>query len=275
MIRPRDMDNLVFSLGIYEWAADLDIPALGELFEHLSVLMERPPDDVRVCQPDTWKGKGYTYRYYTKHRIIEKNTWASLGYHWRRQSDWHSYFSAKINVGLDTGKKFAIVIDESAVSDAVQIFEGAVKSVCELLEPLNGIAFWVPYRWSPVQFLAGQGSGYIGPETGLRYDSPEAFCVRGLHAGRLLIGDRSRLFTKLRDIFPINLISKRHLAHMIEGGTLENWIGHGGHGTLRQVTPVTYRWDVPKNIQPKVRKAVIAAGLIADPFWTKLGWIDD
>lgn len=269
------MDNLVFSLGIYEWAAELDISAFGKLFEHLSTLIGKPPDDVWVCPPGTWKGKGYTYRYFAKNRIIDRNIWASLGYHWRRQSDWHSYFSAKINVSLDTGKKFAIVIDESVVSDAVQIFEGAVKSVCELLEPLNGIAFWVPYRWSPVQFLAGQGSGYIGPETGLRYDSPEAFCVRGLHAGRLLIGDRSPLFTKLRDIFPINFISKMHLSQPIEQRTLEEWINQGGHGTLKQVTPVTFRWDVPKNIQPKVRNTAIAAGLIADPFWTKLGWADD
>ena len=113
-------------------------------------------------------------------------------------------------------------------------------------------------------------------QQGSNQGSREAFNIRGAHAGNILIPVEKRVLDrKLRDIFAINLISRPHLDTVIEGQSLEAWILNGGNGTLRQLGPETWRWDVPKSIQPRVRRAVIAADLIVDPFWTKLGWIDD
>lgn len=266
--------NLVYSLAIYEWTSKIDILAWRDLFERFTAFIGAPPDDVWVCAAGTWKGKDYKYRNFVKRNVIYQQDWQSLNYHWRRQPDARLYSAIDLSVGLDLSKKFSVLIDEAAVSDVELVYEAIVSAASEVLQPLYGIGLKVPYSWSPSQFIGGSGSGYHRPEEGLHYDSPEAFCLRGLHAGRVLGAKPRVLDTKLRDIFEINLISTGHLSSPIESQTLEEWIKRG-HGTLRQITPVTWRWDVPRELQPKVRKAAIAAGLIADPFWTKLGWVDE
>jgi hypothetical protein len=268
--------NIVHALAIYDWASSIDILACRDLFERFTAFVGAPPDDVWVCAADTWKGKDYKYRNFVARNIIAQQNWQSLSYQWRRQSDARLYFAIRFSVGLeDLHRKLSVLIDEAAVSDVDLVYEAIVDAACTMLQPIYGIGFATPYSWSPSQFVAGQGSGYTWPEENLHYNSPEAFCLRGLHAGRVLRGKSKVLDKKLRDIFDINLVSAGHLNSVIEGLPLEEWIKQNGHGTLRKITPIAWRWDVPRELQPKVRKSAIAAGLIADPFWTKLGWIDD
>lgn len=274
MKRPYLPTNLEHWLTVYEWKEQLNIFDMFSLFERIAALIGTPPDDVWVCRAGEWNGKSYKYRNFLKLDVVHRDDWANLSYDWRRQPDARLYLAASVSVFLDLGKSVSVHIDEAATIDVELVYEAVISAVCEKLQPVYGMGFTVPYSWQAHSFVAGQGSGYTGPETGLLYDSAAAFCIRGLNAGRILIDKSRELDRKIRDVFEINLLSQGHLTCIIEGKNLESWIVQGSHGSLRKITPVTWRWDVPKKKLPAVRKSVIAANLVADPFWTELGWTD-
>jgi hypothetical protein len=266
--------NLEYWLVVYEWKEKLSIFDMLPLFERIAALIGYPPDDVWMCRAGEWKGKSYKYRNFLKRDAIHQDDWANLSYDWRRQPDARLYLAASVSVSLDLNKCISVHIDEAATTDVELVYEAVISSLCERLQPLYGMGFAVPYSWQAHSFVVGQGSGYLGPETGLLYDSAEAFCIRGINAGRILLDKPRVLDKKIRDVFELNLLSEGHFASTIEGENLESWIVHGNHGSLKKITPVTWRWDIPKEKLPAIRKSAIAANLIADPFWTKLGWID-
>lgn len=268
-------DNVVYALAIYEWQGTRDILQFHALFEEWVKLIGMPPDDVWLHDGgEGWKGKDYKYKTFVRRDIIHRQKWKDLSYHWRREPSARLYQAAWFSVSMGISPEVTIVIDEAAVPDISSMFEVLTGFACEALLPVYGIGLAVPYSWSPVSFITGGGSGYVGPEEGIRYDSRGAFDLRGMAAGHLLVAKPRVLDHKMLDIFAINLISERHLATPVHGVPLKVWIEQQGLGTLKQVSPVTWRWDVPRNQQPAVRRVAIEAGLIADPFWTKLGWID-
>ena len=274
MKRPYLPTNLEYWLAVYGWKEQLTILDMVPLFERIAALIGSPPDDVWMRRSDDWKGKSYKYRNFRKLDAIYQEDWVALAYNWRRQPDARLYLAASISFSLDVIRKFSVHIDEAATTDVDLVYEAIISEVCEKLNPLYGIGFTVPYSWQASSFVAGQGSGYPGPETGLVYDSADAFCIRGLYAGRVLLMNPTPLNNRIRDIFEINLLSAGHLDHVIEGDRLEEWIANRSKGTLQKVTPVTWRWNIPKLQLPSIRKSAIAANLIVDPFWTELGWID-
>lgn len=267
-------DNIVYCLAIYEWERELTVVTALPLFERVAELIGAPPDDSWVCRPGEWKGKSYRHQNFLKRDILHQEPWANLHYAWRRQPDARAYLAAGISMGLDLGRRFDVEIDEAVTANAAQVYEAVLSTICEALQPTYGVGFFVPYSWGPGQFMAGQGSGYAGTEEGLEYNSWAAFCTRGERAGKVLLAKSRVLDQKMLDIFAINLISEKHLATPIDGVSLKQWIRQSGHGTLNQINSVTWRWEVSRSNQPPVRKAAISAGLIADPFWTKLGWVD-
>jgi hypothetical protein len=267
-------DNIVYCLAVYHWSRVVTILDVFNLFERIVKIIETNPDHALLHVADTWKGKDYRYKNFIKRDLINREPWVGLTYDWRRQPDARLYQAASLSVQFDLGPNLTIQIDEALVKDIGAVYEEVLALVAETLCPTYGIGFFVPYSWGPGSFMDGQGSGCPLSEEGLVYDSADGFCVRGLNAGSILRADPPVLDHKLWDIFAINLLSERHLAARIEGMPLRSWIEKRGHGSLRQLTPDTWRWDVPKAIQPRVRHAAIAAGLIADPFWVKLGWTD-
>jgi hypothetical protein len=267
--------NLEHCLAIYGWTEKLTIFDMVPLFERITALIGSPPDDVSMWRADEWKSKGYKYRNFWKLDAIHQEDWVALSYDWRRQPDARAYLAASINVSLERLPTFSVHIDEAATADVELVYEAVISEISKKLSPTYGIGFAVPYSWQAYSFMAGQGSGYAGPETDLHYNSAEAFCIRGLYAGRVLVRDPTPLDKQLRDVFEINLLSSGHLNHLINGERLETWITTRGKGTLRKITPITWRWDIPKKALPEIRRSAITANLVVDPFWTKLGWIDN
>jgi hypothetical protein len=266
--------NLQHCIAIYGWREPLNIIDMVPLFERIVALIGSPPDDVAMWRAENWKGKNYKYKNFWKLDAIHQEDWVALAYDWRRQPDARLYLAASVSVSFKRNPSFSIQIDEAATADVALVYEAVISEVCKKLNPLYGIGFAVPYFWEAHSFVAGQGSGYPGPETGLVYDSADAFCVRGLYAGHVLLMNPTPLHNQIRDVFEINLLSAGHLDHVIEGERLEAWITKRGKGSLQKVTQVTWRWNIPKSQLPSIRKSAIAANLIVDPFWTELGWID-
>jgi hypothetical protein len=267
-------DNIVYCLAVYHWSCDVTVLDVFNLLERIVKIIGTNPDHAYLHVADTWNGKDYRYKNFIKRDLINREPWVGLTYDWRRQPDARLYLAASVGMHFELGPKLKIQIDEALVTDIGTVYEEVLALVAETLRPTYGIGFFVPYSWGPGSFMDGQGTAHPLPEEGLDYDSAGGFSLRGMYASRIMREDSPVLDRKLWDIFAINLLSERHLAAGIEGMPLKSWIEKRGYGSLRQLTPDTWRWDVPKAIQPRVRHAAIAAGLIADPFWVKLGWTD-
>ncbi|HEX7860802.1 MAG TPA: hypothetical protein VF773_10775 [Verrucomicrobiae bacterium] len=81
--------------------------------------------------------------------------------------------------------------------------------------------------------------------------------------GRGGIDDRRYLHGVLRDVFPLNLLSRAHLAMAIENRTLETWIRHSkDRGTLLQLVNDRYIWKVGSQQISHVQLELTRAGLL-------------
>jgi hypothetical protein len=272
--RPIDPENLVWCLSIHRWAAPLDVRAVKTLFDEFLSMIGRPPDKAWVCEGGTWHGKDYSFAHFEKRGVVTNKYWKSLSYAWLRQKPARLYEAISFKYHDDLTQNIGFFLDEGFVGNVPAVFEAILARACDVLKPRYGYGMVVPYSWSPDIFVSGNGSGYVRPIRGLDHDSPEAFSIRGQKAGRLFLSDLHSLDRQLLDIFAVNLLTKLHFKNEIEGKTLKDWIRLRKVGTLVQLNPSTWRWDVPRALVPLARTRAIEAGLIADPFWTDLDWND-
>jgi hypothetical protein len=67
----------------------------------------------------------------------------------------------------------------------------------------------------------------------------------------------------LRDIYPLNFLSKEHLERSIDGHNLKIWIESSpDHGTLKPLTNTIWSWHVPEDKISDVREALRHTGII-------------
>jgi hypothetical protein len=67
----------------------------------------------------------------------------------------------------------------------------------------------------------------------------------------------------LRDIYPMNVLTRPHHQRDMLGQPLADWIAGDAHrGSLREVADQVWTWVVPEDDIPNVRDALQAAGLL-------------
>lgn len=72
----------------------------------------------------------------------------------------------------------------------------------------------------------------------------------------------------LRMVYPVNLLSSRHLEAHVEGVVLRDWIGEsGGRGSLETLTSSTWLWYVEADQLQNVNKSLGEAGILIS--WKK------
>ena len=73
----------------------------------------------------------------------------------------------------------------------------------------------------------------------------------------------------LRMVYPVNILSGRHLDADVAGVVLKDWIGENvGRGTLEPLTPSTCLWYVETDQLPNVNKTLGEVGILIS--WKKL-----
>ncbi|MER8524888.1 MULTISPECIES: hypothetical protein [unclassified Mesorhizobium] len=253
--------NVVGSLIIYEWAASLDISGARDILDRIVEVLGSEPDIATVTDEKT--GKDYLYRNFAKRDVITKKDWQSVGYLWKRSPDVLSDFSIDIGCSVDRFRLFEIHIDRAANADAKKTFERIIKLLVQELQPIYGIGLSMPYFWGPRAFAHGSTSSRFATVDKTFYGPPEQLRAQSFVFGRTFHArsDERHLDVNLRDVFPFNLLSQGHLERRIDRKRLQNWIQDNAYGVLRQLSPVSWRWDVPPEDIQKIRKFLIDAGI--------------
>ncbi|WP_146172579.1 hypothetical protein [Mesorhizobium helmanticense] len=252
---------MVGSLLIYEWAATLSIRRASEALDQITEIIGSLPDMATVVDGTT--GKDYLNGNFLKRDVISKKNWESVGYLWKRSPDVLSDFAIEIGCSIDRFKLFEIHIDQAAVADLKGTFQRILQFVSDELQPIYGIGLSMPYFWGPRAFAHGSSSSRFATADKTLHGPPAQMKEQSLAFGRTFRADRDKrhLNENLRDVFPFNLLSQGHLDRRLDGKRLEHWIEENAYGALRQLSPVTWQWDVPPEDVQKIRKLLIDAGL--------------
>ncbi|MDX8522902.1 hypothetical protein RFM68_00120 [Mesorhizobium sp. MSK_1335] len=253
--------NVVASLVIYEWAAELDIFRAHDILDKIVEIIALAPDIATVAGEKT--SRDYLYRNFVKLDVLHKREWQALSYLWKRSVDTLSDFAIEIACSPDSFRCFEIHIDKAAVADFNGTFQKIIRLLCEELQPVYGIGLSMPYFWGPRAFAHGSASSRFATVDKTVYGPPPEMKEQFFAFGPIFRaeGATRQLDQKLRDLFPFNLLSEGHLDRQIDGKRLENWIEENSFGVLRKLSAVTWQWDVPLGDVQTIRRRLIDADL--------------
>ncbi|UCI27687.1 hypothetical protein [Mesorhizobium sp. B2-8-5] len=253
--------NIVGSLVIYEWAAELDIRRARDILDKIAGIIGLAPDIATVVGAKT--SKDYLFRNFVKRDVLRKQEWQALSYLWKRGVDTLSDFAIEIACSPESFRCFEIHIDKAAVTDFNGTFQRITRLVCEELQPVYGIGLSMPYFWGPRAFARGSASSRFATVDKTVYGPPLEMKEQSFAFGPIFRAESARrqLDQKIRDLFPFNLLSEGHLNRQIDGKYLENWIEENSFGVLRKVSAVTWQWNVPSPDVQSIRKRLIEADL--------------
>ncbi|MCA1367480.1 hypothetical protein I6F15_08700 [Bradyrhizobium sp. BRP14] len=169
-----------------------------------------------------------------------------------------------IGCSIKKFRHFALHIDEASVDNSNLAFSRIVDVVVRTLQPIYGIGYSMPYFWGPQAFAIGQTVSRHATADGSFHGALEEIRRQSRAFSRTFLADAPErgLDVRLRDVFELNFLSEGHLNQKIEGLMLGAFIEKYGVGTLDQLTPVMWRWRVPRSEVQNVRKATKNADFI-------------
>ncbi len=253
--------NLVRSIVFYDWAVATTIIGAHDVFEIVASIIGRSPDIATVL--DDKKGKDYLYKNFIKRKVLLQKEWAEFGYLWKRREDLLSDFAIEAHFVSGKFRRLTVHVDEAAVDDSSNVNEEIIRILVDSLQPIYGIGYTMPYFWGPRAFATGTISSRYATSDKTFYGPPEQLkkqsqAFRGVY---LEDNDKRNLDQMLRDVFEINFLSQGHLDRQVKGKSLRDWINENAFGTLQQLTPWCWRWNVLNEDIPLIRGALIQAGL--------------
>jgi hypothetical protein len=241
-------DNIVHSIVIYEWASDITMLQVKQLFDRFSSVVGGNPDCVTVSEGS--RSRQHKYPGFVKRDVINKQDWEALSYQWLREPDDLSGFSILCSLSKDRSKTASFHLDEAAVENAEGLMEIWVGEVSQTLRPTYGFMRSAAYKWQPNYYVYGY---VMGPG---RSDE----MTRRADFGYVVRKANRELDCKFRDIYPVNLISEGHLAIQVEEMPLHAWIARGNRGLLEQIGEVTWKWSLKELELIRVRQAMLDGG---------------
>lgn len=253
--------NLVRSIVLYDWETATAVAGARDIFDMLAAAIGRPPDIATVL--DEKKGRDYLYKNFVKRGVIDQKEWLEFGYLWKRSKDVLSDFAIEVHFVPNKFRRLTVHLDEAAVDDSVRVYETVIRILVNALQPIYGIGYVMPYFWGPRTFARGMISSRFATDDGTFYGSPERINKQSKAFLSEYLNDKEErtLDHMLRDVFEINFLSEGHLNRQMNGGTLRDWIDAHAAGTLEQLTPRCWRWNVPSEKIAKIRTALIKSGL--------------
>jgi hypothetical protein len=251
-------DNIVHSLVVYEWMKEINLHQAKELLDRFASRIGRYPDHATVVGGK--KGRDYTYNFFIRRNLIDKENWAEFGYSWRRYPGVLSGFSIDCFIAFPKYKHIAFHIDEASTSDVKNILDETIADITKELSPIYGYCNTARYGDGPDLDLRGMGSGPYKYQNGELIDIDHNEDTRRGEFGRIFRSMDRPLDRQFRDIYPINLISGGHLKLFVEGLPLSGWIARGYRGTLEKIGEMTWKWSLSALEQKRVRKTLLDAG---------------
>jgi len=167
------------------------------------------------------------------------------------------YFDSifQVQLELELRKKFLVIcFDNEIISFDKDYLESFIKDVAPYFDARYGICYQRDFTKGPGLYAYG----VIG-ERGYSEEEEDQI-TKWLHSygyeKRYQLGD-------LRDIYPLNVLSKPHLQRKVNNQTLEQWIkSSSSHGELKQLTDKLWSWWMPQDKISPVRESLRDSGII-------------
>ncbi len=254
--------NIVCSIVIYEWANELSIIDFKHIFDWISQLVGTAPDSIQLAESEA-KYKSYKWKYFEKNNVINRREWDLIAYHWFRNIETKSGIRVYCVASTRSFRRLGIYIDEAAVVDVIGVMKQISRTIIEKVEPIYGYGAMQSYLDGPLEYARGINvTTYYSHEnifSQADVDTRERISAFGSEFRK----NKRRLNEKLRDVEVINYISAGHLAGIVDGMTLEDWIISGNRGTLNKEGEATWVWRIPdEHERSQIRTDLIRSGLL-------------
>lgn len=162
-------------------------------------------------------------------------------------------FSASIVINTNN-TSCDLYFDDAIVKFDIEYMNKLAQDLANICGAKYGYAFQRPFSQ-----IVGY---YAGTISGLEYGEPEReFITKWNHEYRLPDGRYKR--GDLRDIYPINILSKTHMERIIHGMHFKKWIeSDNHHGYLIQLDNDLWSWHVTDEQIPSVRESLRNTGMV-------------
>lgn len=241
-------------------AADAFYHAMVKWFTELG----HPPDKAGIAAPGFGTQLGSFRRFNAKleRTGFRRVTGVDLVATTPRARFYSSDYYVSASYDGDTDSLMATIVARSSVAtlSAASLLPVA-RMVVGMLKPVYGIGYTRPHRLDPVCYAIG-----------LNFDPGDLTAAEEAEQdwigtwGETLFADQVYRKGILRDVYRWNFLTRPHLNKKVAGVPLAQWIRTGPRrGTLGEFVRGMHLWEVPTKDVPKVRRALLGAGLILEP----------
>lgn len=153
-----------------------------------------------------------------------------------------------------------LCFDEEIISFTYEALEKLLIDLCQFCSPKYGIGYLREKKYGPGYYAFGMSHGlklaYEDPEHGKEDDR----ITKWLDVYR---GNEGYQTGDLRDIYPFNVLCQTHLARIVNGSRLEDWIqATPERGQLKKITDTLWIWWVEPEKISAVREALAPSGIV-------------
>jgi hypothetical protein len=252
-------NNICTCLALYDWEGDLDtvqFHALArEFFDANGVL----PDVCSVSNPaGTNQKRSYGV---LAERLTSEPRLAPDGLIFYHTFPGYAQliFGWDVTAGLSYsgGKLMDFCCDRTVQGVDLGYFERLLDRMSQLLTLRYGLGYFRSFDLGPDIYAAGM-------VTGIGYSKEEMAEADRIGAWfRERMAQNRHLSGYLRDVYPLNVISDKHLSQRVGGVRLADWIGRSSaRGTLRQLPGGATLWRIDEANVEGVRNTLAPTGLL-------------
>jgi hypothetical protein len=246
-------------LVVYDWKGDLDpkewYRIAVEFFEALGV-----EPDTGSFGPVSPKKRPIQFKTLKK-RIIKANS-SSIGniaLHNTIPDYVQLIFGWTVTAQLiaSDGKTTFFCFDDSLRSFHPDFMKDIMSKISALCEVVYGVAYQRPFELGPDAYALGMGAGmgYSTEDMARSHRIGDWFRER-MRRNRHVQG-------LLRDVYPLNFLSRPHLENPVDGQPLAEWIAAAaGRGELAPMADGVWCWSVPPESLEGVRAILRPRGLL-------------
>jgi len=164
------------------------------------------------------------------------------------------------DLSIVPGKSTHFCFKDGLGNQSLPMFETVIQHICRLVSPVYGFGYQRPFDKGPDFYAFGMTSG-------LDYSKEEVKEGDIIAAwSHELMGRNRHLQGMLRDVYPINLISEKHVDRQVDHLSLLDWISKDNtRGTIESVGSNCWLWTIPDESVTRVRHRLDAAGLLICP----------
>lgn len=129
----------------------------------------------------------------------------------------------------------------------------AVSGMCK---PTYGIAYQREFSKGPQLYAIGMVSGLGYGADGMK----EADRIGAWMRERL--AENRHTQGMFRDVYDLNLLSRRHIEAIVNGQSFGNWVRQTGNGEISELSNGLYWWSVPYDKKQAIRQVLVDNSLV-------------